>query len=65
MPTKTKRTAPTTEPLLAQKLDHHSHCQYPACTAPATRVDHIVPLTDGGNNDWHNLSSHCTAHADE
>lgn len=63
MTTRTKRTTPTPDPLLAQKLEHHSHCQYPACTAPATTVDYTVPLTDGGNHDWHNLTSYCTTHA--
>lgn len=63
MPTKTRRTTKVqTDALLTEKLEHHSHCQYPACTAPATHVDYIVTPADGGNHDWHNLQSHCNAH---
>jgi 5-methylcytosine-specific restriction endonuclease McrA len=69
MPTKAKRTttAPEMDPLHTLKLQHHSMCQhpYPVCTSPATVVDYVIPLTEGGHNDWHNLQSHCTAHQDQ
>ncbi len=43
MPTKPKATR--RQPLVALKRTHHSVCEYPACTAPTTHVDYIVPST--------------------
>ena len=69
MPTKPKRatTAAEQDPLHTLKLEHHSACQhpYPVCTSPATVVDYVVPLTEGGTNDWHNLRSVCAAHRNQ
>ena len=32
-----------------------------SCGAPATDVDHVVPLRDGGTHDWSNLQALCHA----
>ena len=44
----------------AQFLRHHPYCS--ECGAPATDVDHIVPLRKGGTNEWANLQSFCHRH---
>ncbi len=35
------------------------------CGATATDVDHIVPLRQGGTNDWDNLQPLCHSHHSE
>ena len=34
-------------------------CSY--CGKPAGTVDHIVPVANGGTNDWDNLTSACSS----
>ena len=38
-------------------LRKHVYCEM--CGADATDVDHIVPLTQGGGNEWTNLQALC------
>lgn len=44
----------------AVKLAHDPNCA--VCGAPAVTVDHIVPKTAGGSDDWANLQSLCDLH---
>lgn len=37
-------------------------CEFPGCLAPATTVDHIVPVAYGGTNDLANLRAACLPH---
>jgi 5-methylcytosine-specific restriction enzyme A len=37
-------------------------CTTPGCTAPATDVDHLVPVYAGGDDADSNLTSICTPH---
>ena len=39
--------------------DGHACC---VCGAPATEVDHITPVTQGGTHDDTNLAAICTMH---
>jgi 5-methylcytosine-specific restriction protein A len=49
--------------LRESKLRTDPICEEPACRALATEVDHIVPLSQGGERyDWANLASLCAAH---
>ncbi len=41
----------------AKFLKAHAECV--ECGAPATVADHIVPLSQGGTNDWDNLQPLC------
>ena len=34
-------------------------CEWPGCSNRATTVDHVVPLSAGGNNDPSNLRASC------
>jgi 5-methylcytosine-specific restriction enzyme A len=44
-------------------LQDHPWCQSPGCHQPATDVDHIVPLADGGEPfDETNLQTLCKRH---
>ncbi len=40
-------------------LRAHPMCSASGCTQPATCVDHVRPLADGGTNDDENLQSLC------
>lgn len=45
-------------------LQSHRYCAYQRkCTpgTPATEVDHVLPLSEGGTNAWHNLRAACKA----
>ena len=44
----------------AQFLRHHPLCV--ECGAPATDVDHIVPIAEGGSHKWENLQALCHRH---
>ncbi|WP_374159096.1 HNH endonuclease [Mycobacterium sp. G7A2] len=49
--------------LRAAKLRANPICQWPGCRRPATEVDHIKPLAEGGREfDWENLQSLCHEH---
>ena len=49
--------------LRARQLREHPTCQWPGCTAPATQVDHVRAVADGGAfADPRNLQSICKAH---
>lgn len=49
--------------LRADKLTTNPICEWPSCRRPATDVDHIIPLAEGGSRyDWHNLQSLCHPH---
>lgn len=37
-------------------------CCVPGCTAQGVDADHIVPLEDGGQNRWDDLSGICHRH---
>ena len=37
-------------------------CEWPGCLAPATTVDHIVPVVKGGSNARANLRASCLTH---
>lgn len=41
-------------------LRHHPNCV--VCSEPATEVDHIITLAEGGSNKWSNLQSFCKTH---
>lgn len=46
----------------AQYLQSHPSCTYNRkCRpgTPATEVDHVIALSDGGTNAWHNLRASC------
>ena len=43
--------------LLHLNLLTHDPCSY--CGKPMEAIDHIVPLTKGGTEDWTNLTSAC------
>lgn len=50
--------------LRARFIQAHPWCEDPFCVhgdqlVPATDVDHIVPLKEGGTNDFENLQSLC------
>lgn len=45
--------------LRARVLKANPACAY--CGRPATEVDHIVPVSQGGTNTIHNLAPACTA----
>jgi 5-methylcytosine-specific restriction endonuclease McrA len=38
------------------------HPECAECGAPATDVDHVIPLADGGSNDIGNLQALCHSH---
>jgi 5-methylcytosine-specific restriction endonuclease McrA len=44
-------------------LRDHPVCQHPGCTQPATEIDHIIPIEDGGAK-YHpmNLQALCKSH---
>jgi len=42
-------------------LDHNPWCQGSSCGAAATDMDHIVPKSQGGTDDWSNLQGLCHA----
>src|SRR5262249_8478468 len=45
------------------KLRANPMCEHPGCRRPAERVDHIVPLAEGGPRyEWSNLQSLCRPH---
>lgn len=44
----------------AMFLKKHPSCV--VCGAPATEVDHVLPLAEGGTNEWSNLRSMCKSH---
>lgn len=49
--------------LRRDKLATNPICEKPGCRHPATDVDHIVPLAEGGaRHDWANLQSLCHTH---
>ncbi|OIN81651.1 HNH endonuclease [Mycobacterium malmoense] len=49
--------------LRADKLTTNPICEWPSCRRPATDVDHIIPLAEGGSRyDWHNLQSLRVSH---
>ena len=49
--------------LRAAKLRHNPICQHDRCRRPAVEVDHIQPLSQGGDRwDWANLASLCREH---
>lgn len=48
--------------LRRMKLNLDPMCQEPGCDQPATDVDHIKPLTRGGDNSMTNLASLCHMH---
>lgn len=43
----------------ARFLNAHPLC---ACGAKATEPDHVIPLAEGGTNDWSNLTARCKTH---
>ncbi len=48
----------------AQYLAAHPNCAYNRKCRPGTRateVDHVLTLSDGGTNEWHNLRAACKA----
>ena len=48
----------------AKFLKAHRYCAYNRkCRpgTPATEVDHILPLSEGGTSGWHNLRAACKA----
>ncbi|EUA18459.1 HNH endonuclease signature motif containing protein [Mycobacterium xenopi] len=49
--------------LRAAKLAANPVCEWPGCRRPAERVDHIVPLAEGGPRyAWTNLQALCRPH---
>lgn len=44
----------------AKYLKEHPYCV--VCGQPATEVDHIIPLRQGGTHDWDNLRAMCKPH---
>lgn len=45
------------------KLKANPICQVHQCNRPATEVDHVVPLAEGGPRyEWANLASLCAEH---
>jgi hypothetical protein len=47
----------------AAKLRANPICQHPGCRHVATEVDHVQPLSQGGDRfDWSNLASLCRQH---
>ena len=46
-------------------LRRDPYCTWPGCCAPASEVDHIVPLRDGGSNELTNLRGLCKPHHSE
>ena len=45
--------------LREMKLHDSPVCEADGCMQPANEVDHIQPLTCGGDNSWSNLQSLC------
>ena len=45
--------------LRLMKIRRNPLCQAPGCTAPATDVDHIVSIADGGDDSHGNLQALC------
>lgn len=43
-------------------LNRNPMCQVPGCTRPATDIDHIIPLRQGGENTDNNLQALCHSH---
>jgi 5-methylcytosine-specific restriction endonuclease McrA len=41
-------------------LSAHPYCV--DCGRKATEPDHIIPIADGGTNDWDNLRARCKHH---
>lgn len=41
----------------AEHLAEHPYCI--SCGAPATEVDHILPISEGGTHDYANLQAMC------
>jgi 5-methylcytosine-specific restriction protein A len=49
--------------LRTAKLATDPICQRSGCRHPATQVDHVIPLAEGGARyDWGNLQSLCAHH---
>ena len=46
----------------ARFLRAHPLCCAPECDRPATEVDHVTPLADGGTHAWSNLQPLCKPH---
>ena len=46
----------------AKFLKAYPWCMWPGCTKPATEVDHVTALAQGGASDWDNLQSLCKQH---
>jgi 5-methylcytosine-specific restriction protein A len=50
------------EKIRAHHLREHPDCAVPGCPNPATEVDHVVPITEGGTHHAGNLRSMCHPH---
>lgn len=44
------------------KLTENPWCVIPGCNELATQLDHIVPIAEGGTDDWDNLQGMCRRH---
>lgn len=43
-------------------LARHPWCMWPGCGERATDVDHVVPRSRGGTDEWGNLQALCHRH---
>ncbi len=46
----------------AAYIKAHPICCVPGCNQEATDVDHVIPLSEGGTNEWSNLQGFCHRH---
>lgn len=55
----TRTSNPSDETVAYAKILRNDPCSY--CGAPTEHLDHIVPLSKGGDHDWTNLTAACAS----